>query len=269
VKGQMKMVPEPAEEYTSIEIMATTAARQIRDREVVFVGTGLPMLASMLALNTHAPHAVIMYESGYIGCRNMDTARIIGDIRLMYNLTQVTTMVDVLGLLQSGKVDVGFLGGAEVDQYGNINATVIGDYNHPKVRLPGSGGAVDIATNARRLLIILNHEKRRFPEKVGYVTSPGWLEGGDSRERAGLPRGGPSKVITDLAVMGFDEQTKRMRLESVHPGVAVSKVRDETGFELILPDKVAITPPPTKEELRILREVVDPTGFFLVRRMKG
>lgn len=263
------MALEQVEEYTAIEMMATAAARQIRDREVVFVGTGLPMLASMLALNTHAPHAVIMYESGYIGCRNMDTARIIGDIRLMYNLTQVTTMVDVLGLLQSGKVDVGFLGGAEVDQYGNINATVIGDYNHPKVRLPGSGGAVDIATNARRLLIMVNHEKRRFPEKVGYVTSPGWLTGGDSRERAGLPRGGPNKVITDLAVMGFDEQTKRMRLESVHPGVSVNKVREETGFELILPDKIPSTVPPTKEELKILREVVDPTGFFLVRRMKG
>jgi glutaconate CoA-transferase subunit B len=263
------MALEQVEEYTAIEMMATAAARQIRDREVVFVGTGLPMLASMLALNTHAPHAVIMYESGYIGCRNMDTARIIGDIRLMYNLTQVTTMVDVLGLLQSGKVDVGFLGGAEVDQYGNINATVIGDYNHPKVRLPGSGGAVDIATNARRLLIMVNHERRRFPQKVGYVTSPGWLTGGDSRERAGLPRGGPNKVITDLAVMGFDEQTKRMRLESVHPGVSVNKVREETGFELILPDKIPSTVPPTKEELKILREVVDPTGFFLVRRMKG
>lgn len=260
---------ESAGDYTSIEMMATAAARQIHDREAVFVGTGLPMLASMLALNTHAPYAVIMYESGYIGCRNVDTARIIGDIRLMYNLTQVTTMVDVLGLLQSGKVDVGFLGGAEVDQYGNINATVIGDYKHPKVRLPGSGGAVDIATNAKRLLIIVNHEKRRFPPKVGYITSPGWLNGDNSREMAGLRWGGPAKVITDLAVLGFDEKTKRMRLESVHSGVAVSKVVEETGFELIVPEKVPTTVPPTERELRILREVVDPTGFFLVRRMKG
>ncbi len=149
-----------------------------------------------------------------------------------------------------------------------MNATVIGNYDHPKVRLPGSGGAIDIATNAKRLLIIVNHEKRRFPEKVDYVTSPGWLNGADSRHKAGLRWGGPSKVITDLAVMGFDEKTKQMRLESVHPGVTVEKVKDETGFELIIPSQVSTTVPPTSEELRILREVVDPTGFFLARRMK-
>lgn len=263
------MAIEHARDYTSIEMMSVAAARQIKDREVIFVGTGLPMLASMLALNTHAPHAVIMYESGYVGCRNRDTARIIGDIRLMLNLTQVTTMVDVLGLLQSGRVDVGFLGGAQIDRYGNINATTIGDYNHPKVRLPGSGGAVDIATNAKRLLIMVSHERRRFPEKVDYVTSPGWLSGAESRHEAGLPWGGPDKVITDLAVMGFDDNSKQMGLESLHPGVTVEKVRSETGFELIVPDEVPRTQPPTKEELRILREVVDPTGFFLVRRMKG
>jgi len=259
---------ESTQRYTSIEMMAVAAARQIKDREVIFVGTGLPMLASMLALNTHAPHAVIMYESGYVGCRNRDTARIIGDIRLMLNLTQVTTMVDVLGLLQSGKVDVGFLGGAQIDKYGNINATTIGDYKHPRLRLPGSGGAVDIATNAKRLLIIVNHEKRRFPEKVDYVTSPGWLTGGDSRRDAGLHWGGPDKVITDLAIMGFDEDSKRMRLESLHPGTAAERVMSETGFELTVPENVTRTQPPTHEELRILREVVDPTGFFLVRRMK-
>lgn len=263
------MAIEHAQDYTALEMMSVAAARQIRDREAIFVGTGLPMLASMLALNTHAPHAVIMYESGYVGCRNRDTARIIGDIRLMLNLTQVTTMVDVLGLLQSGRVDVGFLGGAQIDRYGNINATTIGDYNHPKVRLPGSGGAVDIATNAKRLLIIVNHERRRFPEKVDYVTCPGWLNGAESRHEAGLRWGGPNKVITDLAIMGFDDNSKQMRLESLHPGATTEKVRSETGFELIVPAEVPRTQPPTKEELRILREVVDPTGFFLVRRMKG
>ena len=256
-------------DYTSVEMMAVGAARQLRNHETIFVGTGLPMLASMLAVKTHAPRAVIMYESGYIGCGNIDTARIIGDIRLMYNLTQVTTMVDVCGLLQSGRVDVGFLGGAQVDKYGNINATVIGDYKHPKVRLPGAGGAIDIATNAKRLLIIVSHEKRRFPEKVDYVTSPGWLSGGNSRRSAGIRWGGPDKVITDLAIMGFDSDTKRMKLESVHPGVTVENVREQTGFELIIPDKIPTTAPPTTEEVRILREVVDPTGFFLVRRMKS
>lgn len=263
------MTNEYADSYTPIEIMATSAARELKNYEVIFVGTGLPMLASMLALNTHAPNAVIMYESGYIGCRNVDTARIIGDIRLMYNLTQVTTMVDVLGLLQSGKVDVGFLGGAQVDKYGNINATVIGKYNHPKVRLPGSGGAADIAANAKRIIIMVNHEIRRFPEKIDYITSPGWLGGLNGRREAGLSRGGPSKVITDLAVMGFDSETKRMKLESTHPGTTVEKVKEQTGFELIIPKNVPTTAPPTVKEIRVLREVVDPTGFFLVRRMKG
>jgi glutaconate CoA-transferase subunit B len=256
------------DDYTSLEMMAVAAAREIKDSEVVFVGTGLPMLASMLALHTHAPRAVIMYESGYIGCRNVDTARIIGDIRLMYNLAQVTDMVDVCGLLQSGRVDVGFLGGAQVDQYGNINATVIGDYFHPKVRLPGSGGALDIATNARRLLITANHEKRRFPKEVDYVTSPGWIDGPRGRELAGLPWGGPHRVITDLAVMGFDDETKRMKLQSLHPGVTLDMVKAQTGFDLIIPDVIQTTIPPTNEEIKILREVVDPTGFFLVRRLK-
>jgi len=247
--------------------MATAAARQIRDREIVFVGTGLPMLASMLALNTIAPHSVILYESGYVGCRNKDTARIIGDIRLMFNLAQLTTMVDVLGLLQSGRIDVGFLGGAQIDKFGNINATVIGKYEHPKVRLPGSGGAIDIATNAKRLLIIVNHEKRRFPERVDYITSPGWLDGPEGRHKAGLRWGGPSKVITDLAVMNFDDPTKQMGLESLHPGVTPEKVQEETGFKLIIPGHIPTTVPPSKEELRILREIVDPSGFFLRRRL--
>jgi len=257
-----------AEDYTSLEMMAAAAARQIKDHEVVFVGTGLPMLASMLALHTHAPHSIIMYESGYVGCRNIDTARIIGDIRLMYNLTQVTTMVDVLGLLQTGRVDVGFLGGAQIDKYGNINATTIGEYHKPKVRLPGSGGAMDIATNVKRILIIVNHEKRRFPEKVDYITSPGWIDGPEGRRRAGLKWGGPDKVITDIAIMGFDEKTKQMKLISVHPDHTVEEVKEKTGFNLIIPENVATTEPPTVEEIKILREKVDPTGFFLVRRLE-
>jgi glutaconate CoA-transferase subunit B len=243
------------EEYSDLE-MTTTAARQLKDREVVFVGTGMPMLASMLALHTHAPNLIIMYESGYIGCRNRDIARIIGDIRLMHNLTQVTTMVDVLGLLQSGKVDVGFLGGAQIDRYGNINATVIGSHDDPKIRLPGSGGAMDIATNAKRVLIVTSHEKRRFPEKVDYITSPGWIDGPQGRTRAGLRWGGPDRVITDLAIMGFDQRTKRMKLESVHQTHTVEEVIERTGFELTVPDHVETTEPPTSEEIRVLCEKV-------------
>ncbi len=257
-----------AKEYSSLEMMASAAARQVKDKETVFVGTGLPMLASMLALHTHAPHSIIMYESGYVGCRNIDTARIIGDIRLMYDLAQLTTMVEVAGLLQSGKVDVGFLGGAQVDKYGNINATTIGEYDKPKVRLPGSGGAMDIATNAKRILIIVDHEVRRFPEKVDYITSPGWIDGLEGRSKAGLRWGGPEKVITDIAIMGFDEKSKQMKLESVHPNHTVEEVKEKTGFDLIIPDHVPTTDPPTEEEIEILKEKVDPTGFFLVRRLK-
>ena len=266
-KGDIAM-KKFVEEYSNLEMMASAAARQVRDHEVVFVGTGLPMLASMLALHTHAPHSIIMYESGYVGCRNVDTARIIGDIRLMYNLTQVTTMMDVLGLLQTGRVDIGFLGGAQIDKYGSINATTIGDYNAPKVRLPGSGGALDIATHAKRILIIVDHEKRRFPEKVDYITSPGWLDGPEGRSKAGLKWGGPAKVITDIAIMGFDKKTKRMKLESVHPNHTIAEVQEKTGFELLIPDDVSKTDPPTEEEIKILHEKVDPTGFFLVRRLK-
>jgi len=257
-----------AKDYTNLEMMATAAARQIKDYETVFVGTGLPMLASMLALYSHAPHAVILYESGYIGCKNIDTARIIGDIRLMYNLAQVTTMVDVLGLLQTGRIDVGFLGGAQIDKYGNINATTIGDYHRPKVRLPGSGGAGDIAALARRILIITIHEKRRFPEKVDYLTSVGWIDGPEGRKKAGLNWGGPDKVITDLAIMGFDEKTKQMKIESIHPGKTIEEVQEKTGFKLIIPKEIPTTEPPTVEEIKILREKVDPTGFFLIRRLK-
>jgi len=252
--------------YSSLEMMVVAASRELKNEEVVFVGTGLPMLAAQLALYTHAPNLVIMYESGYIGCKNIHLPRLIGDIRLMYNLAMVGSMIDVLGFLQTGKVDVGFLGGAQVDVYGNINATVIGDYRNPKARLPGSGGANDIASSANRVLIIMNHEKRRFPRKVDYITSPGYLDGSeDARKRAGLLGKGPSKVITDLAILCFDDSTHRMKLEYVHPGVNLEDVQAQTDFELII-DKVSETQPPTDEELKVLREQVDPLGFYLVRR---
>ncbi|HID96565.1 MAG TPA: CoA-transferase subunit beta [Candidatus Latescibacteria bacterium] len=255
--------------YSALEIMAVAGARQLKDGEVAFVGTGLPMLSAQLALHIHAPNLVIMYESGYVGCRNKEIARLIGDIRLMYNLAMVATMKDVLGFLQTGKVDVGFLGGAQIDQYGNINATVIGDYKDPKVRLPGSGGANDIASSANRTIITCNHEARRFPARVDYITSPGYLDGKPGqRAKVGLRGKGPDKVITDLAIMGFDESTKKMRLESIHPGVSLEEIKEKTGFELIVPEEVPETEPPTPEELRILREEVDPLGFYLLRRQR-
>jgi glutaconate CoA-transferase subunit B len=255
-----------SQQYSSLEMMVVSASRELKDGEVVFVGTGLPMLAAQLALYTHTPNLVIMYESGYIGCKNIHLPRLIGDIRLMYNLAMVGSMIDVLGLLQTGKVDVGFLGGAQVDMYGNINSTVIGDYRNPKTRLPGSGGANDIASSANRVLIIMNHEKRRFPRKVDYITSPGYLDGSeDARKKKGLLGRGPAKVITDLAVLTFDEITHRMKIESIHPGFTLKDVEAQTDFELIY-DKVSETQAPTEEELKILRDRVDPLGFYLVRR---
>ncbi len=254
-------------EFTSFEQMAVVGARQLRDGEVAFIGTGLPMLAAQLALCTHAPHLVIMYESGYVGCHNIHTARLVGDIRFMYGLTMLASMVDVLGMLQTGAVDVGFLGGAQIDQFGNLNATVVGAYRQPAVRLPGGGGANEIASCAGRTLIIMNHESRRFLPRVDYVTSPGYLDGSkDARRRAGLVGGGPAKVITDLAVLDFDAESHRMRLEAVYPGVSVEEVQSRTGFELLLPARLETVEPPSAEELRVLREVVDPTGFYLRRR---
>ncbi len=255
------------EAYTPFELMAVIGARELRDGEVAFIGTGLPMLAAHMALYTHAPRLVIIYESGYVGCHNIHTARLVGDIRFMNGLTMLANMVDVLGFLQTGKVDVGFLGGAQVDQFGNINATVVGPYDRPSVRLPGGGGANEISSCARRNIIIVNHDLRRFPSRVDYVTSPGYLDGSpDARKKAGLIGDGPSTVITDLAVMDFDEASYRMRLKSVHPGVWVEDVQSKTGFELLLPGKVEVTEPPTEEELHILREMVDPTGFYIKRR---
>jgi glutaconate CoA-transferase subunit B len=165
------------------------------------------------------------------------------------------SITDILLLQQRGYVDYGFLGGAQVDQYGNLNSSFIGDADNPKVRLPGTGGANDIASLASKILVAMHHEKKRFVKKVDFVTTPGYLNGGDTREKAGLTMGGTYKVITHLGIFGFDEKTRRMRLESLHPGATVEEVKDRTGFDLLIPDKIQHTKPPTEEELRVLREL--------------
>jgi acyl CoA:acetate/3-ketoacid CoA transferase beta subunit len=247
--------------------MAVAGSRNLKNREIAIIGTGLPMLAAQLAINTHAPDLVIIYESGYVGCHNIHTARLVGDIRFMNGLTMLASMVDVLGFLQTGKIDVGFLGGAQVDQYGNINATVIGPYDSPTVRLPGGGGANEIASCSKRTIIIVNHDLRRFPSRVDYITSPGYLDGSkDARQQAGLIGKGPDVVITELGVFNFDEETHRMRIKSIHPGVKLDTIQQQTGFELLLPANLEITEPPSREEIRILREVVDPLGFYIKKR---
>jgi glutaconate CoA-transferase subunit B len=250
--------------YTLTELMAVTAAREIVDGEVVFAGTGLPMLGAMLAQRTHAPDCIIVFEAGTIASQLAHLPMSVGDPRAMRGAAVAAGLLEVFSyVLQAGRVDVGFLSGAQIDRFGNINSTSIGaDPRHPKVRFSGSGGACDIACLAQRNIIIALHEKRRFPEKVDYVTSPGWLEGGDTRKRAGLVRGGPSVVVTTKGVMRFRPDTKEMYLASYNPGLSAQAVAEDTGFFLDITEATE-TPLPTADELHILREVVDPERVFL------
>ena len=255
-------------EYTSLEMMAVCGARNIKNGEVVFVGTGLPMLAAMLAKRMHAPKAKIVYEAGFIDSNAIDLALSIADSRLAYNAAAAIGLIETLGLLlQGGRVDVGFVGAAQIDEYGNINTTYIGDFENPTVRLPGSGGGNDIVSSAKRIVIIMTHQKRKFVKKLDYMTSPGHLDGAGARKREGLLGGGPELVITNLCQMGFDEETKRIKLLSVHPGVTVEQVVENVGFDLIVPEHVPETEPPTYEELRILREI-DPQRLYLGKEKK-
>jgi glutaconate CoA-transferase subunit B len=251
--------------YTLIELMAVAAAREIRDGEVVFAGTGLPMLGVMLAQRTHAPRCCIIFEAGTIASQLAHLPMSVGDPRNILGAATAAGLNEVFAyVLQAGRVDVGFLSGAQVDRFGNINSTSIGlDPRHPRVRFSGSGGACDIACLAQHTIIIARHEKRRFPERVDYITSPGWLQGGESRQRAGLIRGGPGVVVTTKGVMRFRPDTKEMYLASYHPGLTARAVANDTGFPLEI-EGATETPVPTAEELRILREVVDPERIFLV-----
>ncbi len=250
-------------DHTRQEIMAVAAARELQDGEVAFIGTGLPMIAAYLAKFTHAPGLTLIFESGVIGAQPRGLAIGVGDFKLVSHCQKATSLYYALSLLQAGRVDVGFLGAAEIDPYGNINTTVIGDYERPTVRLPGSGGANDIASLARRVILIVMHQRRKFVEKLHYLTTPGYLDGGDARRRAGLVGGGPSRLITDLAVLGFDPASKRMRVESLHPGVSLEEVRANTGFELLASPGLPTTPAPTPEQVRLLREQIDPEGEYL------
>jgi len=252
-----------AKKYTLTELMAVAAAREINDREIVFAGTGLPMLGAMLAQHTNAPNCIIVFEAGAVDCKLAHLPMSVGDPRTMRFASTATGLFDVFStVLQRGFIDVGFLGGAQVDMYGNINTTCIGDYHKPKVRFPGSGGSGDIACLSKRTIIIAVHEKQRFPEHCEYITSPGWIDGPEGRKQAGLPWGGPSAVITTLGVLRFDEQTKRAYLASYHPGVTPQQVQENTGFELNV-SQAKQTEPPTEAEIRVLREKVDPENIFL------
>lgn len=249
-------------EYTPQELMVAAAAREIKDGEVVFVGMRLPLIAFAVAKNLHAPNAVGFFECGLV--RETPAHELLYTMADPPNILEAswaTTLSNVMGLMASGWIDLGFIGGAQIDRYGNLNTTAIGpDSRRPVTRLPGSGGAADIASLARRLAIIMPHEKRRFVERVDYITSPGYGTGVGWRETAGLPRGGPSAVITTLAILRFDERGEAV-LSSYHPGSSVDEVRANTGWDLKVADDVHETEPPTAEELRIIREY-DPDGFW-------
>jgi glutaconate CoA-transferase subunit B len=252
-------------EFTTLELMAVCGARMIKNGEVVFVGTGLPMIAAMLAKRTHAPKAKIVYEAGFIDSNAIDLALSIADSRLGYRASAAIGLIETLGLLlQGGRVDVGFVGAAQLDEYGNINTTYIGNFEKPSVRLPGSGGGNDIISSAKRIVVIMTHEKRKMVKKLDYVTSPGYLDGPGAREKAGLLGGGPSLVVTNLCQMDFDPKTKRVRLATIHPGVSLQQVLENTGFDLIIPESVPTTELPTYEELSILR-AIDPNEIYIPR----
>ena len=249
-------------DYTPQELMVVCAAREIRDGEVIFVGMRLPLLAFALAKRTHAPNATGLFENGLV--RDTPSPELLftmGDAPNILGAEWATRTSALMGLLAQDCANLGFVGGAEVDRYGNLNTSYIGERAHPQVKLPGSGGGADIASLAQRLAIIMAHEHKRFPERVSYVTSPGYGDGGDWRTRVGLPRGGPAAVITTLAVLGFAQDTHEMELRSWHPGSSAEEVRAGTGWDLRVAVDARETPAPTADELRIIREC-DPQGFW-------
>ncbi len=248
-------------DYSVQELMIVAAAREIRDGEVVFVGMRLPITAFGVARLTHAPNAVGLFESGVVRYQPADgMLYTMGDNANQQNAAWTTGLIQVMSLLQRGRVDAGFIGGAEIDRFGNINTSYIGDFNNPKTKLPGSGGAADIAALSKRTLAIMNHEKRRLVERVDYVTSPGFLDGGNTRKQAGL-NGGPAAVITDRAILRPHGDNNELHLASYHPGQTVDEIRDHTGWGLnTLPD-IEETPVPTKEELTALH-AIDKEGFW-------
>lgn len=249
-------------DYTPQELMVVSAARAIQDNEIVFVGMRLPLLAFGLAKETHAPSAVGLFENGLVRDRpSPELLYTMSDSPNVAGALWCTRMVNVMGFLARGEVDLGFIGGAEIDRYSNLNTSYIGGPEHVQVKLPGSGGAADIACLARRLIIIMAHEKRRFVLQVGYVTSPGHGEGQGWRERVGLPGGGPTAVITTLGVLTAEPDSRELMLHSYHPFTTPEDVRASTGWDLRLSPNLHETPPPSPEELAIIRRY-DPQGFW-------
>jgi len=250
-------------DHTASEMMIATSARELADARVVFVGIGLPNIACNLAQRTVAPQLELVYEAGVYGAQPSRLPLSIGDPCLVTGARSVVSMSQLFQYyLQGGLIDVGFLGAAQIDRYGNLNTTVIGPYQGPKVRLPGSGGACEIALLARKVLIIARLSRRTFVERLDFTTSPGHLSGGDSRSRLGDYGQGPTAVITDMGIFRFGDKTREMVLTSLHPGCSIEAVQEQVGWPLRVADDLAETEPPTPDQLRIMREELDPTGRY-------
>jgi glutaconate CoA-transferase, subunit B len=250
-------------DHTASELIAILSARQLADGMVVFAGVGIPLLAATLAQRLHCPGLTILFEGGVVGAF-IEPGRLppsTNDQRCTVRANMVLGSAEVLLLLQRGYVDIGFMGGAQIDQYGNLNSSFIGDPKKPKTRLPGSGGGNDIASLAS-MIVAMKHEKRRFVENVDFVTSPGWLRGEDTREKNGLPMGGMFRVVTELAIFGFDEKTHRIKPLALNLGVTREQLQDNTGFKLDFDADVGVTEPPTEHELSVLR-LLDPERLYI------
>lgn len=251
-------------EYSPSEMMVARAAKELKNGEVVFVGIGLPNLACNLARRLHAPGLVLIYESGAVGAVPDRLPLSIGDPCLATDSISVCSMVEVFNYyLQGGLIDVGFLGGAQVDRFGNINSTVIGDYERPKVRLPGSGGACEIAIHAKKIIMVLKQSPKSFPEKIDFITSPGFLDETNQRKKFHFPGAGPALIITDFGVYGFTKTTPEMILQEIHPGVTIKDVKANIGWDVKISPRLKTTTPPTADELRIIRQDLDPDRIHL------
>jgi glutaconate CoA-transferase subunit B len=250
--------------YNATELLICTASRLMEDETTAFIGTGIPMLAASLAQRRQAPNLVPIFEFGGTGAILEDLPMAVGEARTFHKALAASGICDIMETATRGFVDYGFLGGAQIDPYGNLNSTVIGPHARPKVRLPGSGGGNDVGSLCWRTIIIIRHSRRSFVPQVDFVTTPGYLTGPGAREAAGLPPDtGPLYVVSTLALMGFDDETKRMKLLKTQPGVTVDDVVAETGFELLMPGEVGVSEPPTDEELHILREEVDRDRLYI------
>jgi len=255
----------PDTRYNSNELLICIASRLMEDNATCFIGTGIPMLAASLAQKRQAPNLILIFEFGGLGAQLETLPLAVGDMHTFNKGLVATGICDIMETAQCGFVEYGFLGGAQIDMYGNLNSTIIGaDHAHPKVRLPGSGGGNDVGSVCWRTIIIMQHDRRRFIPKIDFITTPGYLSGPNAREEAGLPPGtGPYRVVTNLGTLGFDEESKWMKLIALNPGVTVDAVIENTAFELVIPGTIELNEAPSDEELRVLREEVDKDKYYI------